>query len=55
MKLDIDKYRLSHNPCQGCEAYYPNRNEGCRCQVEIDGVCGWIVIYDAAVAEESGK
>ena len=36
---------LSHNPCQGCEAYYTRDGFLLQCVLDIDSDCAWIKIY----------
>jgi len=48
-QAELEKVGLSHNPCQGCEAYITRRGMDCRCVFDYDGSCQWVKLYVEAI------
>jgi len=46
----LESCGLSHNPCQGCEAFYTGDDISGMCTMEFEGACAWIVKHDDALS-----
>lgn len=48
-KEKLEEIGLSHNPCQGCEAFYTREGIQGMCAMEFDEACAWVVRHDDAM------
>jgi len=47
----IENTGLSHNPCQGCEAYYTQDTHLGKCVLDANSDCAWIKIYNRTLQQ----
>ena len=54
-KHKLEEAGLTHNPCQGCEAFYTRTGMRRQCVLDFDGSCKWIGIYEEALRETTNS